>query len=111
MKAYIEMILLPYVHEMRKELKLAADYPALVIFDKFTGQGTDNLLKLLEDNHIYYVMVPANCTDRLQPYGRQRQQTCQKFYDSNFRSGTPVRSVSNLVKREGCLQLIYDRAL
>ena len=65
MKAYIKKILLPYVRDKRKELKLIADYPALVIFDKFTGQGTEKLLKLLEDNHIYFVMVPANCTDRL----------------------------------------------
>ena len=46
MKAYIEKILLPYVRDKRKELKLTADYPALVIFDKFTGQGTENLLTL-----------------------------------------------------------------
>lgn len=39
MKAYIEKILLPYVSEKRKELKLAGDYPALVIFDHFTGHG------------------------------------------------------------------------
>ena len=52
MKAYIEKILLLYVRDKRKELKLTTDYPALVIFDKFTGQGTENLLKLLEDDHI-----------------------------------------------------------
>ena len=52
MKVYIEKILLPYVRDKRKELKVTTDYPALVIFDKFTGQGTENLLKLLEDDHI-----------------------------------------------------------
>lgn len=36
MKAYIATILLPYVREKRKELKLDASYPALVIFDNFT---------------------------------------------------------------------------
>ena len=41
MKAYIEKILLPYVRDKRKELKLTADCPELVIFDKFTGQGTE----------------------------------------------------------------------
>ena len=40
MKAYIEEILIPYVSKKRKELKLPSDYPALAIFDKFTGQGT-----------------------------------------------------------------------
>ena len=68
MKAYIKKILHPYVREKRKELKPAADYTALVIFNEFTSQGyIDNLLKLLEDNHIYFVMVPVNWTDRLQP--------------------------------------------
>lgn len=38
MKAYIEKILLPYVHEKRKDLKLSHDNPALVIFDHFSGQ-------------------------------------------------------------------------
>ena len=45
MKAYIENILLPYI---RRELKLHPDYPALVIFDKFTGQGTESLLTFLK---------------------------------------------------------------
>ena len=67
MKAYIEEILIPYVSKKRKELKLLSEYPALAIFDKFTGQGTQGLLQLLEDNDIRVVMVPANCTDRLQP--------------------------------------------
>ena len=43
MKAYIEVILIPYVSEKRKELKLPSEYPALAIFDKFTGQGTQGL--------------------------------------------------------------------
>lgn len=38
-----------------------------MIFDKFKGQGTEDIQKLLEDNHVNVVMVPANCTDRLQP--------------------------------------------
>jgi hypothetical protein len=42
MKAYIEKILLPYINGKRRELKLHPDYPALVIFDKFTGQGTES---------------------------------------------------------------------
>ena len=43
MMDYIEKILLPYVTDKWKELKLEADYPALVIFDKFTGQGTQSV--------------------------------------------------------------------
>ena len=84
MKAYIEKILLPYVRDKREELKLAADYPALVIFDKFTGQGTENLLKLLEENHIYFVTVPANCTDRLQPMDISVNKPAKNFLGQQY---------------------------
>ena len=48
-------------------MSLPDDYTALVIFDKFKGQSTSNILSLLETNHIHLVVVPSNCTDRLQP--------------------------------------------
>ena len=84
MKAYIEKILLPYVSRKRKELKLSPDYPALVIFDKFTGQGTESLLELLEENHIHVVMVPANCTDRLQPLDVSFNKPAKNFLRQQF---------------------------
>ena len=49
MIAYIERILLPYITKIREELKLQSDYPALVIFDKFTGQGTEKVLKSTQE--------------------------------------------------------------
>ena len=64
MKLYVEKIIVPYMIE---ELKLNASYPALVIFDHFTGQVTQSILQLLGKNHIFVVTIPANCTDRLQP--------------------------------------------
>ncbi len=66
-KDYVEKILVPYVSNKRKLLKLPHDYPALVIFDHFSGQMTDIFFELLEENHLRNVMIPANCTDRLQP--------------------------------------------
>ena len=84
MEAYIEKILVPYVDGKRTELKLQADYPALVIFDKFTGQRTEKILKLLEDNHLYFVMVPANCTDRLQPMDISVNKAAKNFLRQKF---------------------------
>ena len=84
MKAYIEEILIPYVSEKRKELKLPSEYPALAIFDKFTGQGTQGLLQLLEDNDIRAVMVPANCTDRLQPLDVSVNKLAKTFLREQF---------------------------
>ena len=43
MRDYVDIILLPYVQAKRQKLKLNPDHPALVIFDHFTGQGTEHL--------------------------------------------------------------------
>ena len=100
MKAYIQRILLPYVREKRKELKLAADYPALVIFDKFTGQGTENLLNILEDNNIYFVMVPANCTDRLQPMDVSVNKPAKNFLRQQFQEWYAEKVCKQLDQQE-----------
>ena len=60
MMEYIEKIILPYVEGKRKELELSVDQPALAIFDVFKGQQTEGVLKILEENNIYVVSVPAN---------------------------------------------------
>ena len=67
MKEYIAHIILPYIHKKRENLKLARDYPALFPFDNFKAQCTPAILILLDQNNINVVLVPANCTDRLQP--------------------------------------------
>ena len=67
MKEYIDNILLPYIKEKRRNLNLADDYPALVLFDNFKVKHTSNLLTLFDQNNINVVLIPANCADRLQP--------------------------------------------
>ena len=67
MKDYIQKVLFPYIGAKRQELRLADDYPALVIFDNFKAQCTFEVLKMLDDKQIYVVLIPPNCTDRLQP--------------------------------------------
>ena len=66
-KDHVEKIVLPYLRMKRQELNLAQDHHALCIFDNFKGQLTDDVLQLLERNHIDVMFVPPNCTDRLQP--------------------------------------------
>ena len=61
---YLNKINFPYCAEKRTELKLPSDYPALLIFDSFNGQCTEGILKLIDDKD---VIIPANCTVRLQP--------------------------------------------
>ena len=104
MKAYIEEILIPYVSKKGKELKLPSDYPALAIFDKFTGQGTQGLLQFLEDNDIRVVMVPANCTDRLQPLDVSVNKPAKLSCGSNSISGMLKKSANTSEKRQLSLQ-------
>ncbi len=84
MKEYIERIIVPYVDHKRKELKVSSDQPALAIFDVFRGQQTD-VLKLLEENNIHVVNIPANCTDRLQPMDLSVNKSVKEFMRSKFR--------------------------
>ena len=46
---------------------MVVDQRALLIFDNFKGQCTETLLKLLDENNVSVVLIPPNCTDRLQP--------------------------------------------
>ena len=66
MKEYIELIVLPYIQQTQKELGLSDTHPALAIFDVFKGQTTAAIYDILDQNNIIFlVKIPANCTDRL----------------------------------------------
>ena len=69
----------------RKELKLSSDQPALAIFDVFKGQQMEDVTKLLEENNIHVVSVPANCTDRLQPMDLSVNKSVKEYMRSKFR--------------------------
>ena len=55
---YVHKILLPYIEEMKEQLKLKTQQPALVIFDRFKGQYTERFLSLLKENDMYLLIVP-----------------------------------------------------
>ena len=81
---YLEKILFPYIKKKRQELKLDSNYPALVIFDQFWGQSTNNIFALLEDNHMLVAVVPANCTDWLQPLDVSVNKAAKEFLHGQF---------------------------
>lgn len=85
MMEYIKSIILPYVERKRKELELSPDQPALAIFDVFKGQQTESVLKLLNENNVLVVCVPANCTDRLQPMDLSINKSVKEFMRRKFR--------------------------
>ena len=61
------------------------DQQALAIFDVFKGQQTERILKMLEENNILVVSVPANCTNRLQPMDLSVNKSVKEFIRSKFR--------------------------
>ena len=84
MKQYILNIVVPYVVEKRKELKLSTEQHALVIFDKFKAQCTTEILELVVKNNIDVVTVPANCTDHLQPLDASVNKAAKDFVSNQF---------------------------
>ena len=86
MKEYLNRIIVPYINRKKKELELPEMQPALVIFDEFNGQTTDEVLKLLVDNNIFYVIVPPNTTDKLQPMDLSVNKATKEFLRSQFQA-------------------------
>ena len=58
-KEYIENIILPYVSKKREEHG-QPNQTALVIFDEFKGQVTDDVFSMLDSNSIQVVKIPPN---------------------------------------------------
>lgn len=83
---FISFIIVPYVTEKRKQLGLSSNHPALVIFDVFKGQCTEEVCKLLGDNNILYTLVPANCTDQLQPLDLSVNKPAKDFMKRQFQN-------------------------
>ena len=84
MEEYIKVVIIPYFENKRKRLKLEANKRGLVLFDNFNGQCTDGIFKLLEEHHINVILIPANCTDRLQPLDLSFNKAAKTFLRSKF---------------------------
>ena len=84
MTDYLEKIILPYVERKQQELRLANSYPALVIFDNFKAQYTAEILQILDDHHIYVILLPPNCTDRLKLMDLSVNKPAKDFLHKEF---------------------------
>ena len=84
MNEYLLKIMVPYVARKKEELHLQEDHQALVIFDNFMAQCTEEVFKLTESHHISYALVPANCTDHLQPLDLSVNKPAKNFLQNKF---------------------------
>ena len=105
MKEYLEQIILPYINKKREDLKLVENHPALLIFDNFQVQCTNDLLTFLDDKNIHVVFIPANCTDKLQPLDLSVNKAAKYFLRSEFQNWYAQEICSQLQRRsreKGC---------
>ena len=82
--SHLKNVIVPYIKQERKALKLSDDHCALALFDVFKGQCTSEILKILEENNILFVTVPNNCTDRLQPLDLAVNKPAKDFVRAKF---------------------------
>ena len=66
------------------ELNVVASQHTLLIFDNFKGQCTEALLNLLDENNVSMVLIPPNCTDRLQPLDVNVNKSVKEFLRRQF---------------------------
>ncbi len=93
---YIKNIIIPYVQQTNKKEGRPNEASSLVIFDEFKGQNTDLVYDLLRENNLYHVLVPANCTDILQPIDLSVNKSAKEFLRARFQEWYAERIASHL---------------
>ncbi len=84
MLKYVNEIIVPFVDRTRDDIHCEKDQTALAIFDCFKGQLSENIITILERNNIHSVIVPANCTDYLQPLDLTVNKVAKSFLKQKF---------------------------
>ena len=84
MISYIEAVIVPYIDEQRTKLGLGSAQSGLVILDEFKRKTTSRVLNLLQRHNLFYVIVPSNCTDCLQPLDVSLNRAAKQFLCRKF---------------------------
>ena len=100
MLSYIEKVIVPFVERVRSDLGCTEDQPALALFDRFRGQLTEAITKLLESNNIHCVLIPAKCTDKLQPLDLTVNRSTKAFLEKKLQNWVCWRTEG----KNGCFQ-------
>ena len=70
-------------------------HSALVIYNTFRGHYTETILIMLEENNVYIVIVPGNCTDRLQPLDLSVNKAAKSFLGNSSQSDIQIKSANS----------------
>ena len=85
MKEYIETVIVLYISRQKADLKFPDDQGSLLIFDNFKAQITSSILTLLDSHYVNVVLIPAKCTDRLQPMDLSVNKAAKNLLCSQFK--------------------------
>ena len=99
MRKQLNSIYTEYCYTKREELGLPSSYPALVVYDRFKGQCTNDVLQILKENHIDTLLIPASCTDRLQPLDVSVNKSAKVFLRKKFQLWYSEQVCSQLQKK------------
>ena len=80
----LRTIIGPFVGQKWDLIGVGEDQAALAIFDHFKGQLTEKVTDWIEKHNIKSVLVPANCTDQLQPLHISVNKAAKAFLWSEF---------------------------
>ena len=79
----IDEVIIPYVKDNRVKLG-KPDQTALLVFDVFRGQITEEVTSHLSKNNILFVKVPNNMTHLFQPLDLTVNGHCKKYMKKKF---------------------------
>ena len=101
MLLYISHIVVPYVNSVRHSIGVGKEQAALTIFDRFRGQLTERVFEALEEENIQSVLVPAGCTDQLQPLDLTVNRVAKSFLQARFREWYAEEVANQLSNNDG----------
>ena len=87
----IEEIIVPYLKEERKKLRLEISHKGLLIMDVFTGQMTTEVLDVITKNNNVILNVPTNMTKFYQPLDLTVNGHAKRFLKANSVHGMKIK--------------------
>ena len=84
----------------RKELNPSPNQPRWLFFYVFKARQTEDIAKLMEDNNIHVVSVPANCTDRLRAMDLCVNKPAKSICEANSGTGMQCKFNRNWLKEK-----------